>query len=78
MSEIVFLTTAASAAAFKAVAIMIGIIWAVRILFTEHGAPLEFRYSRTELPYLNIYGNRGGSKLLSAPDLDEASSTRHG
>jgi hypothetical protein len=51
MSEIIFLTIAASAGAFKAIAIVIGIVWAFRSLMTQHGAPLKYRYARTELPY---------------------------
>jgi len=68
MSEIVFLTIAASAAAFKAVAIVIGIIWAVRSLLTQHGAPLKYRYTRTEIPYLSDYVSRRGSERLSRTD----------
>ena len=77
MSEIIFLTIAASAAAFKAVAIMIGIIWAVRTLLTQHGAPLKYRYSRTELPFLSVYGSRSGSKLSFGPDINRSSGITH-
>jgi hypothetical protein len=51
MAEILFLTIAASAGAFKAVAILLGIIWALRSLLTQRSAPLKYRYSRTELPF---------------------------
>ena len=53
MSEIVFLTIAASAAAFKVVAIVIGVIWALRSLLTQHAAPCVYRHTRAELPYLS-------------------------
>ena len=53
MSEIVFLTIAASAAVFKAAAIVIGVIWAFRSLLTQHAAPLNYRHSQAELPYLS-------------------------
>ena len=53
MSEIVFLTIAASAAAFKAVAIVIGIVWAFRNLLTQHTVPLVYRYTRAQIPYLS-------------------------
>ena len=52
MSEIVFLTIAASAAVFKAAAVVIGIIWAIRSLLTQNAAPLDYRHSHIELPYL--------------------------
>jgi hypothetical protein len=51
MTEILFLAIAASAGAFKAIAILIGIVWAFRSLLTEHSAQLKYRHSRTELPY---------------------------
>jgi hypothetical protein len=51
MSEIVFLIIAGSAAAFKAVAIVIGIIWAFRSLLNQH-APLNYRYTHAKIPYL--------------------------
>jgi hypothetical protein len=44
MSETVFLTIAASAAVFKAVAIVIGMIWAYRSLLIQHAAPLDYRH----------------------------------
>jgi hypothetical protein len=53
MSEIVFLTIAASAAVFKAVAIVIGIVWAFRNLLTQNAAPLVYRNTRVQLPYLS-------------------------
>ena len=52
MSEIVFLTIAVSAAVFKAVAIVIGLVWAFRSLLTQHAAPCVYRHTRVELPYL--------------------------
>lgn len=51
MSEFLFLAIAASAGAFKVIAIIIGIVWAFRSLLTQRGAPLKYKYSRTELPY---------------------------
>jgi hypothetical protein len=51
MTEVLFLTIAASAGAFKVIAILIGIVWAYRSFLTQHGAQLKYRYSRTELPY---------------------------
>jgi hypothetical protein len=51
MGEILFLAIAASAGAFKVLAIVFGIIWAYRSLLTQNGAPLDYRYSHTELPY---------------------------
>ncbi len=51
MNEILFLTIVASAGAFKAIAIMIGIVWAFRCLLTQQAAPLKFRYTRAELPF---------------------------
>ena len=51
MIEVIALTIAASAAAFKAIAIIIGIIWAFRSLLTQTGAPLEYRHTHSELPY---------------------------
>jgi hypothetical protein len=53
MSEIVFLTIAASAAVFKAAAIVIGVIWAFRSLLTQHAAPFVYRHTRAEIPYLS-------------------------
>ena len=52
MSETVFLIIAALAAAFKAVAIVIGIIWAFRSLLNQH-APLNYRYTHAKIPYLS-------------------------
>ena len=51
MSEILFLAIAGSAAAFKVIAIVIGITWAFRSLLAERAAPLKYRYSRATLPY---------------------------
>lgn len=48
-----FLTIAALAAAFKAVAIVIGIIWAFRSLLNQHAAPLNYRYTHAKIPYLS-------------------------
>ena len=53
MSEIVFLTIAASAAVFKAAAIVIGVIWAFRSLLTQRAAPFVYRHTRAEIPYLS-------------------------
>ena len=50
MSEIIFLTIAALAAAFKAIAILIGIIWGFRSLLNQH-APLNYRYTHAKIPY---------------------------
>ena len=58
MIEIIFLTIAASAAAFKAAAIMIGLVWAFRTLLTQHGAPLKYRHSSSELPYQSWIARR--------------------
>lgn len=52
MSETVFLMIASFAAAFKAVAIVIGIIWAFRSLLNQH-APLNYRYTHAKIPYLS-------------------------
>jgi|GEM_PF-3593469 len=52
MSETVFLAIAISAAVFKAVAVVIGLIWAFRSLLTQHAAPVIYRHTRAELPYL--------------------------
>ena len=52
MSEIVFLIIAALAVAFKAVAIVIGIIWAFCSLLNQH-APLNYRYTHARIPYLS-------------------------
>jgi len=51
MSEVIFLAIAASAGAFKIIAIMVGIVWAFRSLLTRQGVPLKYRYSTIELPY---------------------------
>lgn len=53
MSEIVFLTIAASAAIFKAVAILIGVVWAFRSLLSQHGVLFVYPHTRAELPYLS-------------------------
>ena len=52
MSEIMFLAIAVSAAVFKAVAIVIGLVWAFRSLLNQHAAPFVYRHTRAELPYL--------------------------
>ena len=53
MSEILFLTIAALAAAFKAVAIVIGLVWAFRSLLNQQAAPLNYRYTHAKIPYLS-------------------------
>ena len=51
MSEILFLGIAAIAAAFKALAIIIGLIWAFRHLLSAHSAPLNYRHTRADIPF---------------------------
>jgi len=51
MSELIFLAIAAVAAAFKVLAIIIGLVWGFRCLLSEHGAALNYRYTHTEIPY---------------------------
>ena len=58
MSEVMFLALAATAAAFKAIATIVGIIRAFRCLLTQHGAPLNYRYARTEPPYRVAFAGR--------------------
>ena len=51
MSELIFLTVAAVAGAFKLIAILLGIVWAFRSLLSAHSVPLEYRYTHAELPF---------------------------
>ena len=51
MSELIFLAIAAVAAAFKVLAIIIGLVWGFRRLLSEHGAALNYRYTHAEIPY---------------------------
>jgi hypothetical protein len=51
MSELVFIAITAMAAAFKVLAIIIGLVWGFRQLLSEHGAALNYRYTHTEIPY---------------------------
>jgi hypothetical protein len=51
MSEIIFLSIAAAAAAFKVLAIVIGMVWAFRHLMTAHSAPLDYRYTHVKIPF---------------------------
>jgi hypothetical protein len=51
MSELIFLAIAATAAAFKVLAIIVGLVWGFRHLLSEHGAALNYRYTHTEIPY---------------------------
>ena len=50
MNEIAFLSIAALAAAFKAMAVIVGLLWAVRHLIAGT-APVVYRHARTELPF---------------------------
>jgi hypothetical protein len=50
MSELIFLAIAAMAAAFKVLAIIIGLIWAYRHLLSEDSATLNYRYTHAEIP----------------------------
>jgi hypothetical protein len=51
MSELIFLAIAATAAALKVLAIIVGLVWGFRHLLSEHGAALNYRYTHTEIPY---------------------------
>jgi hypothetical protein len=51
MNELIFLTVAAVAGAFKVIAISVGIVWAFRSLLSAQSAPLEYRYTHAELPF---------------------------
>jgi len=51
MSELIFLAIAAMAAAFKVLAIIIGMVWVFRHLLSGHGAALNYRYTHAEIPY---------------------------
>jgi hypothetical protein len=51
MSELIFLAIATMAAAFKILAIIIGLVWAFRQLLSEQSATLDYRYTHTEIPY---------------------------
>jgi hypothetical protein len=53
MNETIFLAIAVSAAVFKAVAIVIGVVWAFRSLLTQQAAPAVYRHTRVDLPYLS-------------------------
>ena len=57
MSEFAFLFIAALAAAFKAVAIIIGLTGAFRHLVVARTAPLVYRHTRTELPFRPASGH---------------------
>ena len=51
MSELLFLAIAAMAAAFKVLAIIIGLVWAFRHLLSDNNAALDYRYTHTVIPY---------------------------
>lgn len=51
MSELIFLSIAAMAAAFKLLAIVIGMVWAFRHLMTAHSAPLNYRHTDVKIPF---------------------------
>jgi hypothetical protein len=51
MSELIFLAIAATAAALKVLAIIVGLVWGFRRLLSEHGAALNYRYTHAEIPY---------------------------
>jgi hypothetical protein len=51
MGELIFLAIATMAAAFKVLAIIIGLVWAFRHLLSEQSATLDYRYTHTEIPY---------------------------
>ena len=50
MSEIVFLSIAAPAAAFSALAVIAGLLWTFRCLIAGT-APVLYRHTRTGLPF---------------------------
>jgi hypothetical protein len=51
MSELIFLGIATMAAAFKVLAIVIGLVWAFRYLLSEQNADLNYRYTHAKIPY---------------------------
>jgi hypothetical protein len=51
MSELAFLAIAAVAAAFKALAIIFGLLWVFRHLISDTYAPLNYRHTHTQIPY---------------------------
>ena len=51
MSELIFLGIATMAAAFKVLAIVIGLVWAFRYLLSEQGADMNYRYTHVKIPY---------------------------
>ena len=53
MVETIFLLIAALAAAFKAGAILIGVVWAFRSLLSQQSARLDYRYTHAKIPYLS-------------------------
>ncbi len=46
MGEILFLGIAASAGAFKVIAIVVGLIWVVRSLLKQNAVPVDYRHTR--------------------------------
>ena len=57
MSETVFLSIAALAAALKAMAVIVGLPWAFRRL-AARTAPVTYRCTRAEQPVRPAYGRR--------------------
>ena len=57
MSEIVFLSIAALAAALKAMAVIVGLLWAFRRL-AAGTAPVAYRCTRAELPFRPAHRRR--------------------
>lgn len=57
MSEVIFLAIAAAAGTLKIAAVMLAVVWAFRSLFSQHSAPIRYRYSSIELPFRSWPGS---------------------
>ena len=51
MNELIYLTIAGAAAAFKIAAILFGVIWAFQNILSKRGLPLSYRYTHAVIPY---------------------------
>jgi hypothetical protein len=51
MTEMIFLGIAGAAGAFKALAILVGVVWAFRGILMQRSAQLDYRYTHAELPF---------------------------
>jgi len=51
MSELIFLGVAAVAAAFKVLAIIIGLVWGYKQLLSAHSVPLSYQHTHAQIPF---------------------------